>query len=90
MKEVHNQGIQKAIFESDCQQLVHINKSEKSWPMLDPELDDAGVVRSSFNKFYLLYISRSLNVRADSLPKDVRSHGVNYSFVEIKDPIRLV
>ena len=89
MKEVQNRGIQQAMFESDCQQLVHIIKSGKSLPMLEPELDDIGAIRSSFDSFDLRYISRSLNVRADTLAKDVRSREVNYFLVEVKDHIRL-
>lgn len=68
---------------------MHIVKSAKSWPMLDPQLDDIGVVRSSSHKFDFRCISRFLNVYADILVKDTQSREDNYSLIEVKDSIRL-
>lgn len=89
MKEVSKRGLSQVTFESDCQQLVHIIQQKKHWHALDPELDVIEAMIPSFNVCYFKFISRSANVRADSLAKDVRSRVRSFSFFEVKDLQRL-
>ena len=46
--ELRGHGFKHVSFESDCQQLVQILHSSKSWPALEPELDDIESLRISF------------------------------------------
>lgn len=84
MKEVHKRGITKVIFESDCQQLVHVLQQKKPWPALDSVLDEIGAMSAIFTAVSFKFISRSANVRADCLAKDARSRVQSFSFFEVK------
>ena len=78
MEELNSRGFKHVSFESDCQQMVQIITSSKAWLVLAPELDDIQLLRSSFSLFSLCLISRSLNIRADSLAKEARSRDSNF------------
>ncbi|CAN6893039.1 unnamed protein product, partial [Brassica oleracea] len=89
MEELSGRGFKHVNFESDCQQLVQIVTSPKAWPALAPELDDIQLLRSSFSLFSLCFISRSLNLRADSLAKEARSRDSPFILVDVKVPQQL-
>lgn len=89
MEELSGRGFKHASFESDCQQLVQIILSSKSWPALKPELDDIETLRSSFSFFSLCFISRSLNTHADSLAKESRSRDLNFVDIEVLQQLSL-
>ncbi|CAN6982543.1 unnamed protein product, partial [Brassica oleracea var. botrytis] len=71
MEELSSHGFKQVRFESDCQQLIHIIKSSKQWPALEPQLDSYQK-KKTFTSFTFSFISRSLNIRADSLAKEAR------------------
>ena len=87
--ELRGHGFKHVSFESDCQQLVQILHSSKSWPALEPELDDIESLRISFIFFSLSFIPRSLNIRADTLAKEARSRELNFKFVDVLAPQQL-
>ena len=89
MEELSGRGFKHVNFESDCQQLVQIVTSPKAWPALAPELNDIQLLRSSFSLFSLCFISRSLNLRADSLAKEARSRDSPFILVDVKVPQQL-
>ena len=86
MEELSSRGVKQVRFESDCQQLVHIINSSKQWPALEPELDAIESLRATFISFTLSFISRSLNIRMDSLAKEARSCDLHFSIVDIVVP----
>ena len=86
MEELSSRGFKQVRFESDCQQMVHIINSSKQWPALEPELDAIESLRETFISFTLSFISRSLNIRADSLAKEARSRDSHFSIVDIVVP----
>ncbi|KAF2580863.1 hypothetical protein F2Q68_00003515 [Brassica cretica] len=73
-------------FESDCQQLINIINSSKQWPALEPQLDVIESLRATFTSFTFSLISRSLNIRADSLAKEARLRDSHFSIVDIVFP----
>ncbi|KAF2607523.1 hypothetical protein F2Q68_00043437 [Brassica cretica] len=89
MEELRSHEFKHVSFESDCQQLVQILHSSKSWPALEPELDDIESLRISFIFFSLSFIPRSLNIRADTLAKETRSRELNFEFVDVLAPQQL-
>ncbi|XP_023634273.1 uncharacterized protein LOC111829413 [Capsella rubella] len=68
------------MFLTDCSDLVKMVSSPSEWPAFSVYLDDIEMDREEFSTFSLSLISRNLNVKADSLPRQARSspHLIKY------------
>ena len=86
MEELSSRGFKQVRFESVCQQLIHIINFSKQWPALEPQLDVIESLRATFTSFTFSFISRSLNIRADSLAKEARLRDSHFSIVDIVFP----
>lgn len=88
MQELLKRGRREVHFQSDCEQLVKLIRTEMEWPALAPELDEIKALSYEFVNFSASYIARTLNVRADSLAKGGRAR-VTVPFVDVFAPIWL-
>ena len=68
-------------FESDCLQLVKLIHEEEDWPSLASEWNDFTFLVSEFNVFFISFIKRIHNVRADILVKGARLQNSVFSHV---------
>lgn len=83
LREVYDRGFDGINFTSDCQQLVNLFNRNEDWPALAPELDDIKLHFKRFQESSLSFISRSINLRADSLAKGGRSRAHYYNVVDV-------
>ncbi|KAG5375610.1 hypothetical protein IGI04_040206 [Brassica rapa subsp. trilocularis] len=83
LKEISDRGFHRVRFESDCQQLVNIIGKDEDWPSLAQELEDIKTASEPFRNLNICYISRSLNIRADSLAKGGRSRALCFTNVNV-------
>ena len=90
MQELLKSRITEVRFESDCEQLVKLLQQEEDLPALASELDEIKALSSEFEDFSIVYISRSLNVRADCLTKGGRTRVVSSPYVDAIAPSWLV
>lgn len=72
-------------FKTDCVSLIKMIESPPDWPSFPAELEYFS--ESFFEEFRLIYISRSANICADSLAKEVRARGVLFSHVSQIEPV---
>lgn len=83
LEQLRDRGFYSVRFESDCQQLVNIIQKDEEWPSMAQELEDIKSASVPFRKLNLSYISRSLNIRADSLAKRGRSRALHSMIVNV-------
>ena len=63
--------------------MVKLIKEEDYWPSLASELDEFFHLRSLFTLFFLSFIHREFNSRADLLSKDARMKNSEFFHVNI-------
>ncbi|CAA7014604.1 unnamed protein product [Microthlaspi erraticum] len=81
MKSVLSLGIHSMRFETDCMQLVKLLDEEDKWPSIAQELDEFNLISLSFVSCSIVFIPRSLNVRADCISKAARARGSLFIYV---------
>ncbi|KAF2618578.1 hypothetical protein F2Q68_00040723 [Brassica cretica] len=59
-----------------------IQRDDEEWRALAPELDEIKAMCSSFDIFFIAYVSWSLNIRADGLAKRVCSRDLRVPYVQ--------
>ena len=55
------------MFATDCSQLVKMVSDPEEWPALASYLKDIKVLQRSFNNSEIVHVSRTENIKADSL-----------------------
>lgn len=86
MKAIAQMGLTSMMFEADCLPLVKLIDEDEEWPSMTSELDDFHCIRSLFQTFSLVFISRIHNVCADALSKEARPQGISFSHVDTFAP----
>ncbi|KAG7533462.1 Reverse transcriptase zinc-binding domain [Arabidopsis thaliana x Arabidopsis arenosa] len=66
-------------FASDCSDLISILDNPSDWPTFAVELQLFKLLKLSFPSFYIRFIQRCNNVRADCLAKKARTRGSLFS-----------
>lgn len=72
-------------FESDCLQLVNLlnNEEKEEWPTLMAEFEEFLQISYKFMFCSINFIPRTLNTRADSLPKEARIRNIVFLHVQV-------
>ncbi|XP_010513530.1 PREDICTED: uncharacterized protein LOC104789549 [Camelina sativa] len=69
------------VFYTDCSDLVKMVSSPHEWPAFTPYLDDIMIDQVEFSSFSLSLVSRTANVKADSLARQARLSPQHVLFV---------
>ena len=86
MQEVLKHGNREIRFETDCNQLIKLIEEDEDWPSMAPKIDEIKALSTEFTQFSIVYIPRTMNVRADSLEKGGRSRVFVTPFVSCFAP----
>ncbi|KAL9812373.1 putative ribonuclease H domain, reverse transcriptase zinc-binding domain-containing protein [Arabidopsis thaliana] len=83
-------GLDSVHFNTDCSALVKIIEEEDSGPIFETETEFFNLIRNRFRCFSISHVSRTLNIRADTLAKGARSRDLIFSHVSFEVPKWLV
>ncbi|CAA7037370.1 unnamed protein product [Microthlaspi erraticum] len=81
LKNATEIGYTDLYLQTDCQQVLKMIKEEEEWPAFSAKIEDILRLKLSFTCFDISFVSRNLNVRADSLAKGARSRGFCFDYV---------
>ncbi|XP_009151493.1 uncharacterized protein LOC103874809 [Brassica rapa] len=74
MKRMLEQGYRSVLFETDCNQLVKLFQGMEEWPVMVEVIEEIRIILTSFSSFFIAYLPRGMNQRADCLVKAARAH----------------
>ncbi|KAG7563954.1 Ribonuclease H-like superfamily [Arabidopsis suecica] len=73
-------------FETDCKELTQLLDTPDEWPAFASELEDYNALKLGFSRFFLDFIPRLNNVRADCLAKKARARDSIFPHVSSSTP----